>query len=317
MLNGKKLLLTLVDTGGTLRARYVVLKGHAVRAEGHCAVGDLPADGALRIAFLSRSSYFDRVEVEAKSRKMLSFKARSQVDAALAFSEPFRMCFSASKLGPGRQQLSLVAVSEADFAVASAYLPLQSRVCERFVLVESAIAALVAQATKEAANVLWLRGEDLFGLLVENGVVLSRLVDRAAAMGGGEEALLERLERMRASLRSTARRVFPDREIALHLALGELAGKPNARGEGPVARHDIASSTLELRLAEAFTGVQPQAVLRWPEVFGLLTLDSDYSLLDRSYQERAWAKKFALGLGAALFVSGLVAGIATLTRYFN
>lgn len=314
MLNGKKLLLTLLETGGTLRARFVLLKGHTVQAEGLCALSDLPADGVWRIAFLGRSAYFESLEVAPTSRRVLLVKARREVEAALASREPFRFRCSARRLESGRQRLDLLAVPEADCVAASAKFPQQDLVCERFALVESSIAALVAQATQDAASVLWLRGADLVGLLVENGAVLSRELEHAPA-DGGEEALFERLERMRGWLQARARRILPDREIVLHLALGELAGKPNARGEGPVAPFDFVSSMFELRLAEAFSGVQPLAVLQWPEVFGLLTLDSDYSLLDSGDRARTWAEGFALGLGVALFLSGLVAGIAALKRF--
>lgn len=318
MFNANKLLLTLLDEGGGrvgARARYVVLRGRAVRAEGECAMAELPAGGTLRTSFLARGSYFDRVDAEVKSAKMLPFQARRLVEGALAFNEPFRVRFTAKDLGSGRQRLDLLAVSEADFGAAASQLPTQSRACERIALVESAIAALVAQETPEPADVLWLRGPNLLGLVVENGAVLARLLDRPAIGAGdegGEDALAGRIERMRGSLQAAARRAFPGREVSLHLALGELAADaPSARG----AAADAASSALETRLARRFTGGQPRAPLQWPEVYGLLTLANGYSLLDTGYQQRAWAEKAALGLGAALLAGGLATAATAAARY--
>lgn len=308
MFNANKLLLTPIDNGGGGRVRYVVLKGLAVQAEGECALADLPAGGAVRAAFLARGSYFDRVDAEVKSAKMLPFQARRLVDGSLAFSEPFRVRFAAKNLGNGRQRLDLAAVSEADVDAAMRQLPLQSRACERVTLVESAIAALVAQETPEPAAVLWLRGPNLLGLVVENGAVLAKLLDRATS---GEDALDGRLERMRGSLQSAVRRTFPDREISLRLALGELAGNAATRGEPA----DAASSALETRLARRFTGSQPLAALLWPEVYGLPTLANDYSLLDTGHQQRAWAEKAAFGLGALLFAGGLATAATAAAHY--
>lgn len=309
MFDANKLLLTPLDNGGG-RVRYVALKGRTVQAEGECALADLPGRGVLRVAFLGRSSYFDRVEAEVKSPKMLPFQARRLVDGSLAFNEPCRVRFAAKNLGTGRQRLDLAAVSEADFGAATQPLPLQSRACDRVALVESAIAALVAQETPEPAAVLWLRGPDLLGLVVENGAVLAKLLDRANALGG-EETLAGRLERLRGSLQAAARRAFPEREISLHLALGELAGNAQARGESA----DAASAALETRLTRRYAGGQPLAALQWPEVYGLQTLANDYSLLDTGYQQRALAEKAALGIGALLFAGGLATAAAAMTNY--
>lgn len=308
MFDANKLLLTLVDAGGGVRARYAVLKGRTVQAEGECALTDLPASGAVRAAFLARGSYFDRVDAEVRSAKMLPFQARRLVDGALAFNEPFRVRCAARDLGNGRKRLDLLAVAEAEYAAAHDSLATRAAACERLAPVEAAIAALVAQETPEPAAVLWQRGANLLGLLVENGAVLTKVLDRAV---GGEtadavEGQAGRLERMRGSLRTAARRTFPDREISLHLALGELAGKPEARGE----KDGAASSALETRLARRFTGGQPNAALQWPEVYGLLTLANDFSLLEPERQQRAWAEKAALALGAVIF-TGTAAATAT------
>jgi len=308
-----KLLLTPVETGGAAapRVRYVALKGRTVQAEGDCAAADLPGGGALRVAFLSRSGYFDRVEAEVKSAKMLPFQARRLVDAALAFNEPFRVRYAAHALGADRQRLDLVAVADADYAALARLLPLQSRACDRVALVESAIAALVAQETPEPAAVLWLRGANLLGLLVENGAVLARLLDRAAGAEAAAEGLAGRLERMRGSLRSATRRVFPEREISLHLALGELADLPQAQTEIDSA----AATALQTRLARRYTGGQPNAALRWPEVYGLQTLSNDFSLLDPGLQQRAWAEKSALGVAALLMVGAAATAAAAALRH--
>lgn len=308
MFDANKLLLTLVDAGGGMRVRYAVLKGNAVRDEGECAMGELPDGGSLRASFLARGSYFDRADTEVRSAKMLPFQARRLVDGALAFNEPFRVRCIARDLGSGRKRLDLLAVAEAEYAAANDGLGARAAACERLAPVEAAIAALVAQETPEPAAVLWQRGVNLLGLLVDNGAVLAKVLDRS---NGGEtadavEGQAGRLERMRGSLRTAARRIFPDREISLHLVLGDLAGKPEARGE----MDNAASSALETRLARRFTGGQPNAALQWPEVYGLLTLANEFSLLEPERQQRAWAEKAALALGAVI-LTGAAAATAT------
>jgi hypothetical protein len=316
MIHHKKLLLTLLDASGIQRAHYVIVKGRTVIDEGECALTALPQVEHFCASFLGRSSYFDRIATPTKHARMLPFVARRHLESALAFNEPFRIRYTAKTISTGQQQLSMTAVSEAELVGASFHLPLQIRTCKRLALVESAIAALVAQVTSEATSILWLRGPALLGLIVENGAVLFRLLDTRLnerliernIEAGNEQALDKRLERLRASLHAAARRAFPERDIRQHLLLGELAGTS-------VAIPELASTALTVRLKKRFSHCHPDAPLQWPEVYGLQALPNEVNLLDTSYQQRILAQKVALGIGAFLTITAMAAGATALHQY--
>jgi len=308
---GKQLLVTLVDNGTTaLLARYAVVLGGKVLAEGECAPGDLPYAPEARAAFFSRSGYFDRVEAEVRNVRTLPFQARRIIEGALVFNEPFKTRFASSEVSAGRYRLDLAAVADADVRAALEMLPTASVPFSRLALAETAIAALVNMETDEPAGVMWMRGGVVVGLLVEKGVVLARVMDRPAAVAGGEFGA--RLERVWGSVTAVARRLFPTREVTLSLGLGELVGKGSR-----TQKTDAPSRALEARLARRFPGVGDNAVLVWPELYGLAAVPACYSLLDPGYQEEALVSRYATWVGGALLACGVAAAAAASWQYFD
>ena len=312
---GKQLLVTLVDDGTTaLRARYALVRGGRVVKEGECAPRELPFCAEARAVFFSRSGYFDRVEAEVRNARTLPFQARRIIEGAMAFNEPFKVRFASASIGEGRYRLDLAAVADTDIRNALETLPVNNVPFSRLVLAETAIAALIGAETDEPAGVLWMRGGIVIGALVEKGVVLARSMDRPSVSGaertaadGGE--LGERIERVWGSVAVAARRLFPGREVTLALALGELVGK----GGGT----DVPSRTLEARLAKRFPGGGENAVLLWPELYGLATVPACYSLLDSGYQEEALVSRHATRAGVALLACGVAAAGAASWQYYN
>lgn len=308
---GKQLLVTLVDDGTTaLRARYALMSGNKVLVEGECAPKALPHASEARAVFFSRSGYFDRVEAEARNARTLPFQARRIIEGAMAFNEPFKARFASAEISAGRYRLDLAAVADGDIRAAVETLPVANLPFSRLVLAETAIAALVGMETDEPAGVLWMRGGVIIGALVERGVVLARSMDRPASGGGGE--LGARLERVWGIVASAARRLFPDREVTLSLALGELVGKGGAALEA-----DVTSRTLEARLTRRFPGAGEDAVLVWPELYGLAVVPACYSLLDPGYQEEALVSRYATWAGAALLACGVAAAAAASWQYVS
>jgi len=313
MFQPKQLLLTLLPGEGAVPLRYVRLRGKRVLEEGQTTLPNLrPA--AARVSFLTRSSFFERAELDLKNPKLLPFQARRQVDAALAFSEPYRLRFAASGSGT-LQRVALLAVAEADYAQAQQRLGAHSADCSRMALVESAMAALVAQETPEPAALVWQRGQQLLALLVENGKVWYKLQDRgdSAALGQSTD-LDQRLERMRTALRSAAQRLYTEREITLLLALGDLADEPE-RLRKPESTDAAASEAVEARLARSFSGCEPGSVLRWPEVFGMASLPLAFDLLEPERHQQERAHKAAYALGALLSLAALVPATAAYLNY--
>ena len=312
---GKQLLVTLVDDGTTaLQARYAVVSGGKVLTEGECAPRELPYAPEARAVFFSRSGYFDRVEAEVRNARTLSFQARRIIEGAMAFNEPFKARFASKELSAGHYRLDLAAVADADIRASLEILPTKTVPFSRLVLAESAIASLVSIETDEPAGVLWMRNGIVIGLLVEKGVVLARSMDRPSSGGtdrtlSGLSELGARLERVWGSVASAARRLFPGREVTLSLAFGELVGK--------ASEEDVLSRALEARLSKLFPGTSENAVLLWPELYGLSAVPACYSLLEPSYQEEALVSRYATLTGRALLACGLVAAVMAIWPAFN
>ena len=312
---GKQLLVTLVDNGTTaLLARYVLVNGGKVISEGECAPRDLPYASEARAVFFSRSGYFDRVEAEVRNVRTLPFQARRIIEGVMAFSEPFKVRYASAEIATGHYRLDLAAVSDGDIRAALESLPTARVPFSRLVLAETAIAALVGLETDEPAGVLWMRGGVVIGALVEKGVVLARAMDRPSTGGvdrtmTGTSELGARLERVWGSVASAARRLFPGREVTLSLAFGELVGK--------ASEEDVPSRTLEARLAKRFPGASDNAVLLWPELYGLSVVPACYSLLDPNYQEEAQVSRYATWAGIALLTCGVGAAAAASWQYYN
>lgn len=301
-----RLLVALVDQGAAgLRARYVVLvRGDKVIAEGECAPRELPFMPEARAAFFSRSGYFERTEMEART---LPFLVRRHVTASLAFSDAFKARFAHEVVADGRYRVDLAAVGAEELQDVSTALPSATLPFTRLAMVETAIAALVGMVTPEPAAILWLRNGVLAGLLVQRGHVLSRTLDRTAQ--GEEEDLAPRLERVDIALAAAWRREFPHTEPGLGLALGELAGKgwwlPGMTGE---------AEDIEHALTRRFPGAAENAVLEWPEAFGLAAVPACYSLLEKDYQEEAEVSRYATLGGRALLAC---AALALLVSFFK
>lgn len=304
----RQLLVTLVDNGTALRARYVLVSGSRVLSEGECAPAELPRSAEARAAFFSRNGYFDRTEVEVRNARTLPFQARRIVEAALAFNEPFRVRYAAAETNSGRHRLDLAAAPDADIRAAQEALPLTRVPFTRLALAETSIAALVALETDEPVTVLWMRDSVVLGLLVQSGVVLARSVDRP--MPGGEDDLMARVERIRNAMATAARRLFQDKDVTLTLPLGELLGTSDLGADAP-------SRAIGNRLARRFSGASSNAVLAWPEMFGLATVPACYSLLEPGYQEEAQASRYATLLGGALLVIGVAVGAAAFWQYLG
>ena len=312
----KQLLVTLIDNGSPLlRARYALMRGGKVVAEGECAPMDLPYAPEARAVFFSRSGYFNRVEAEVRNARTLPFQARRLIEGAMAFNESFRARFASTEVSAGRYQLDLAAAGNDDIQAAVDSLPTTTLPFTRLVLTETAIAALVNLETKEPASVVWMRGGIIIGILVRQGVVLTRTIDRPATdqtLTGFKGELAARLDRVRSTVAAAARRLLPEREVSLALAFGELLGK-----EGATTPNDDHSRALEAKLARHFPGANTNAVLVWPELYGLSLVPACYSLLDSDYQKEAVVSRYATWAGVVLLACGVLATMVAFWVYYN
>jgi len=253
--------------------------------------------GAMRTAVFSPTSYFERVELAAPSTKLLPLVARRHLDAELVFDEAYRLRARRHVRHERTITADLAAMSELDLDAATAMLPLAEKPCLQMVPVELAIAALVRKATSEPVIVFWEKGGVLLSLLTADGMIEAR--NRENVNDENRDVVIARAE---ASLRASARQHGEGREIFITLYMGELRGQVMELREEAV-------EVFEKKLAKLYRGrkgIQPDIILRSPELFGLPFIDEDWNFSSKSYQEQVQAWRYAKPAAA---VAGMV-GIA-------
>lgn len=273
------LLSTLGDVAGEGEFRFASIgPGRKVRASGSVKLADLPA-GETRLSFYNRTAFFSKVEVVKQVTKMLPIQVRRLIDAELAFNEPFRACQRAKDAGEGRQDLTMVAVAESDYALVANRLPLMQRPFACITATECALAALVGQVTPAPVQLLWRRGQNLVGLLVERGEILVRHATRVEGDAVEDEtAFAERVLPLLASAANRSGRVgSPGRDVVVTLALGEW-------GVLPAGKDNKISAGLRSQLQALFPGAPTGEVAAWPELYGLPFVSADFSFLSMGYQ---------------------------------
>jgi hypothetical protein len=190
----------------------------------------------------------------------------------------------------------LAAVSEQDLDTATALLPLAEKPCLQMVPVEMAIAALVGKATSEPVIVLWEKGGVLLFLLIADGMIEARIRENV-----NEENRDQVIARAEARLRASAGQSVEGREIFLTLYMGDLCGQVMELREEAV-------EVFEKKLAKLYRGsknVDSNTVLRSPELFGLPFVDEDWNFLEKNYQERVQAWRYARPAAATAGLIGI------------
>jgi hypothetical protein len=252
-----------------------------VTATGLIALADLPA-GTARLAFYTRSAYFSQAEIERQPAKLLPIQARRLIDAELAFNEPFRARHNATALpGQGRQNLTLAAVAEADYALLASRLPLSTRPFASITPAECAMAALLGKLTREPVRLLWRRGSQMLGLLVRQGAIHARHAARSEQDVALDEAAFA--ERVLPLLGSAATRFAGGNGAAAvlpALALGEW-------GSLPAGFDSTVGAGLRVQLQRLFAGAPVDDVAQWPELYGLRFVTNHFNFLTSDYQAEA------------------------------
>jgi hypothetical protein len=249
-----------------------------VTATGLIALADLPV-GTARLAFYTRTAYFSQSEAERRSAKLLPIQVRRQIDADLAFNEPFLARHYATSLpGGGRQNLALAAVAEADYALLANRLPLATRPFACITPAECAMAALLSKLTREPVRVLWRRGRQMVGLLVRQGAIHARHAARVEQDVAADEAAFAL--RVLPLLGAAVARFSTTASVAgvlPTLALGDWSGLA-------ASFDSTLGAGLRAQLHRLFTGAPADDVAQWPELYGLRFVTDHFNFLSSDYQ---------------------------------
>jgi hypothetical protein len=246
----------------------------------------------------SLDSYFEQVDLAAASVKLLPLVARRHVDAELIFDDAAYRLRARSRSKRERViTADIAAMPEPDLDAAVSMLPLQQRPCLQMVPLELAIAGLVGKATTEPVMVFWEKGGVLISLLVEGGMVQTRMRERVT--DDDREIIISRAE---ASLRASANRSGENREIFLILYTGNLSG----REQDAVGK---AAHVLEAKLARIYRAgkhVTKDAVLRDPELYGLPFVPEDWNFLEADYRTQVQSWRYARPAAAVAGLAGIL-----------
>lgn len=302
-------LVSVGESGGesleARRVRYAILKGRRVVSEAECEVHELARLGGwqMRASFFSRGAYFDRTPSQTDNPRLAAVVARRFIDGEMLFSEAYRLRLQVVTAGETDFNLRLAACAEIDCMRIEEGLPLDSQPVRLASLEESAIAALVANATSDPVQVYFARGERFVYFVAEAGEVRQRRLDFLPA---DEDGIKDALQRAELALSGGGGWGLSDaaERNPLRVYLGDLA----KRSASPEAQRDSASRSIERQLAALINGGD---VLARPELYGLLWVKNRWNMLENAQVQRAVAWQAALPASLALGGASLVlAGLA-------
>jgi hypothetical protein len=300
LISRKEVLLAVVPgQDGETVVRYAIVNGRRILATGE----GLPAHSgrATRACLFSLDSYFEQVDLAAASVKLLPLVARRHVDAELVFDDASYRLRARSRSRRERTiDADIAALPEHDLEEAISMLPMQQQPCQQLVPLELSIAALVNKATPEPVMVFWEKGGMVVSLLVAGGMVRTRMRERVT--DENRDVILGRAE---AGLKSSANHAGDNREVTLSLYLGELSGRKYETQEK-------AAVTLERKLARCFRGgrgVDGDAVLRDPELYGLQFVAESWNFLEVEYRTQVLAWRYAKPSAAMAAAAGVMIAI--------
>lgn len=228
--------------------------------------------------------------------------ARRFIDAEMLFSEAYRLRLQIAAAGETDFSLRLAACAEIDCLRIEEGLPLETQPVRLAALEESAIAAVVANATAEPVEVYFARGERFVYFVAEAGEVRQRRLD---FLPSDEDGVKDALQRAELALSGGGWGIGDAAaRTPLRIYLGDLKSR-SAQAE---AQRDSASRGLERQLAALVSGGD---VLARPELFGLLWVKNRWNMLENAQVQRALAWQVALPASLALGGASLVlAGLA-------
>lgn len=296
MFSKKELLLSIIPhSDGSLTTHYATVNGSRAQSmgEGIPKRVNLP----MRAAIFSLDGYFEQAELNALTTKMLPLMARRHVDGELVFQdEAYRLRARSRQKHERSITADIAAMPESDIEAALSQMPVQKTPCLQLVPLELAIAALVGVYSAEPVILFWERAGVLLSLLIVDGAVQTRMCERVSDANRG--AIIARAE---SGLRSSALHHGESREILLVLYTGELC---NLEFED----RDKASLALEKKLIHQYRPgrkVPKDAVLRYPEIYGLPLVATEWSFLETDYRDQVKAWQFSKPVAALASAAGV------------
>lgn len=261
----------------------------------------------LRVALDTPLSVAEQLDVPAFTRSVVEFACRKHIESESIFTGGFRLAVSVRALQGGHATAWVTAAPEEQLDSVMAAVSAQRSRVEVLCTSEVAVAALAAAVVAEPVLVHWLRTSALTSLLVERGGQVSwsrtqRINERLDEPEQDAVQVWEPLVNAAESLLPSALRTGLTHRLFMGLPV-LLPDRPNG------AFLERADATLALH--KLFKGLEPQAVLANPDLYGLALVPLARSLAPAPYREQvrlaSWSRSVAAGLA---LVSVLAAGVA-------
>lgn len=285
---------------GTHPAHYAVLNGRRVLQHGKGVADELSAlpGRALRLSLDSAANLTERLRVRALSRRFVPVLVRRQLADNGAFTDRFRFRSQVLSLRQGEAEVDVCAMLEDDAELAQDLLPSEARPLTHLLTAEASVAALIGAVTASAVLVHWWHAGGLRTLGVRKGRVVWQQV-----MPFNAQRPPAAPDHWRPLLDAAAATAPPDFSGAQAHSV-RLGDGPWAASEewAPNASREL----LITQLKGLFKGVPPEAVLRNPDLYGLVFASQQQSLIVNGYRERVLAWRWAPAMAAAASVAGAV-----------
>lgn len=283
--------------------------GHWQAPQDALDIADVIGDGkdVLRVVLETPLSVAEQVDVPAFTRSVVEFACRKHIESESIFTGGFRLAVSIRALQSGRATAWVTAAPEEQLDSVMAAVSAQRSRVEMLCTSEVAVAALAAAVVAEPVLVHWLRAGSLTSLLVERGGQVSwsrtqRITEHFSDAAPDAAQTWEPLVNAAESLLPSALRTGLTHRLFMGLPVA-LADRSNGAF---LERADATAALLKL-----FKGLEPDAVLANPDLYGLALVPLARSLAPAPYREQVrlakWSRSVAAGLA---LVSVLAAGVA-------
>jgi hypothetical protein len=272
-------------------------------------IADVMGEGnaVVRVVLATPLSVAEQVEVQAFTPSVVEFACRKHIESESIFTGSFRLAVSLKALQGGRATAWVSAAPEDQLDAVLVAVSAQRNRVEVLCTSEVAVAALAAAVVAEPVLVHWLRERVLTTLLVERGAQVSW--SRTQRINGDIKTLAQDAKHEPAQdwepLVNAAESMLPaDLRTKLNhrLFMGLPVALPDRSNGAFLARADATAA-----LQKLFKGLDPAAVLKNPDLYGLALVPITRSLTPQPYREQVQLTRLSRSLATGLALASMLA----------